>query len=257
MNEHTPARHLEEDNDDEQVGTVLSRRRALRLLGVRGVLGLGGGLMAAGLLGQNRAQAASAAVTALPSCVVRPALTEGPFFVDEKLNRSDVRSDPGTGKVEAGTPLTLTFLVTRVGTGGCTPLKGVTVDLWQANALGRYSDESSNGTAGQKFLRGFQTTDAQGRAKFTTIYPGWYDGRTVHLHFKLRQGNAEFTSQLFFDEALSDKVYAHAPYNARGARTTRNASDNIFTNGGHQLTLNVTPSGKGYAATFDVGMNLR
>lgn len=235
------------DHDDAQVGTILSRRRAL------GLLGAGGGLAAASLLGGNRGEAAS---TALPSCVVRPAMTEGPFFVDEKLKRSDIRSDPATGKVEAGVPLALTFLVTRVGTGGCTPLKGVTVDIWHTNALGKYSDEQREGTGGQKFLRGNQTTDASGRASFSTIYPGWYNGRTVHIHFKLRQGNAEFTSQLFFDETLSDKVYALAPYNTRGSRTTRNAGDTIFTNGGHQLMLNTAPSGKGYAATFDVGLNL-
>jgi protocatechuate 3,4-dioxygenase beta subunit len=236
------------DHDDAQVGTILSRRRAL------GLLGAGGGLAVSGLLGGARTEAAT---TALPSCVVRPAMTEGPFFVDEKLKRSDVRSDPASGKVEAGAPLALSFLVTRVGTGGCTPLKGVTVDIWHTNALGKYSDEASNGTAGQKFLRGNQTTDANGRASFSTIYPGWYNGRTVHIHFKLRQGTAEFTSQLFFDEALSDRVYALAPYSARGPRTTRNADDSIYTNGGHQLTLNATPSGKGYAALFDVGLNLR
>jgi protocatechuate 3,4-dioxygenase beta subunit len=191
-------------NDDAQVGTILSRRRAL------GLLGVGGGLAAAaGLLGSTRVQAAT---TALPSCVVRPAQTEGPFFVDEKLNRRDVRSDPGSGKIETGVPLALSFLVSRVGSGGCAPLSGVTVDIWHTNALGKYSDEASEGTSGQKFLRGFQTTDASGKASFATIYPGWYNGRTVHIHFKLRQGQNEFTSQLFFEEALSDKVYAQAPY---------------------------------------------
>ncbi len=248
MNEHA-TQGPEEDNDDEQVGTVLSRRRAL------GLLGLGSGLAASGWL--NRATAASAPSTALPSCVVRPAQTQGPYFVDEKLNRSDIRSDPGSGKVEAGVPLSLTFLVSQVGSGQCLPLSGVQVDVWQANALGHYSDISGEHTRGQQFLRGFQRTDAQGRAHFSTVYPGWYTGRTVHLHFKLRRGNAQFTSQLFFDEALTDRVYAQAPYNTRGPRTTHNAQDNIFTNGGHQLTLDVKPSGAGYAATFDIGMNLR
>lgn len=242
-----PATDPAMENDDAQVGTILSRRRAL------GLLGAGGGLAAAGLLG-NRAQAVS---TALPSCVVRPAQTEGPFFVDEKLRRSDVRSDPGTGRVEAGVPLALSFVVSKVGAGGCAPLSGVMIDIWHTNALGKYSDEASEGTSGQKFLRGYQTTDAGGRASFSTIYPGWYNGRTVHIHFKLRQAGTEFTSQLFFDEALSDRVYASAPYNTRGSRTTRNASDSIFTNGGHQLMLSAKPVGKGYAATFDVGLNIR
>ncbi|WP_425147256.1 intradiol ring-cleavage dioxygenase [Deinococcus sp.] len=240
----------EEDNDDEQIGTVLSRRRALTLLGSAGALLGAGGLLT------SRAGAASTASTALPSCVVRPAQTEGPYFVDEKLNRRDVRSDPASGKIEAGVPLTLGFLVTQVGAGGCKPLPGVQVDIWHTNALGHYSDIGGEGTKGQKFLRGYQMTDAQGVATFQTIYPGWYNGRTVHIHFKLRRGNSTFTSQLFFDEALSDKVYTQAPYNTRGARTTRNAQDNIYGNGGHQLMLDAKPSGQGYAAVFDVGMNL-
>jgi protocatechuate 3,4-dioxygenase beta subunit len=244
-----PFSAAEPDNDDEQVGTILSRRRALSLLGV------GGGLAAAGLLGRGNARATAS--TALPSCVVRPAMTEGPFFVDEGLKRSDIRSDPGSGKVEVGTPLALTFVVTRVGTGGCTPLSGVNIDIWHTNALGKYSDEASEGTGGLKFLRGSQVTGADGQAKFSTIYPGWYNGRTVHIHFKLRQGQSEFTSQLFFDDALSDKIYTAAPYSTRGNRSTRNANDNIFTNGGHQLMLDAKPVGRGYAATFDVGMNLK
>lgn len=238
----------EADNDDEQRGTILSRRRALSLLGV------GGGLAAAGLLGRG---SAATAATALPPCVVRPAMTEGPFFVDEGLRRSDIRSDPGTGRTEAGTPLTLNFVVTRVGTGGCTPLGGVNIDIWHTNAQGKYSDIQSEGTRGQKFLRGSQVTGANGQASFSTIYPGWYNGRAVHIHFKMRQGQSEFTSQLFFDDVLSDKVYTQAPYSARGPRSTRNASDNIFSNGGHQLMLDARPVGRGYAATFDVGLNLR
>ena len=236
------------DHDDEQVGTILSRRRAL------GLLGAGSGLAAAGLLAGNRTEAAG---TALPSCVVRPALTEGPFFVEEGLKRSDIRSDPGSGNIEAGVPLALTFLVSRVGSGGCAPLSGVTVDIWHTNASGKYSDVQQEGTRGQKFLRGHQVTDRTGKATFTTIYPGWYSGRAVHIHFKMRQGQNEFTSQLFFDEALSDRVYAAAPYNTRRNARLSNARDNIFSNGGHQLLLDLKPSGKGYATTFDVGMNLK
>ena len=238
-----------EDNDDEQVGTLLSRRRALTLLGSAGAV-----LGASGLLA-SRAQATSS--SALPSCVVRPAQTQGPYFVDERLNRSDIRSDPASGKVEAGVPLTLGFLVTQVGASGCKPLSGVQVDVWQASALGHYSDIGGEHTKGQQFLRGYQTTGARGVATFQTVYPGWYNGRTVHIHFKLRRGNATFTSQLFFDEALTDRVYQSAPYNTRGPRTTRNEQDNIFSNGGHQLMLNAKPSGQGYAAVFDVGMNLK
>jgi protocatechuate 3,4-dioxygenase beta subunit len=94
-----------------------------------------------------------------------------------------------------------------------------------------------------------------------TIYPGWYQGRAVHIHFKVRANTAagqgrEFTSQLFFDDALSDKVYTQAPYNSRGQRTTRNNNDGIYRSGGNQLTLALRESGQGYAATFDIGMQM-
>jgi protocatechuate 3,4-dioxygenase beta subunit len=107
-----------------------------------------------------------------------------------------------------------------------------------------------------KFLRGHQLTDASGKASFTTVYPGWYPGRTVHIHFKIRSGSEEFTSQLYFDDATSDAVFQQQPYAARGQRTTRNANDGVFRSGGSDLLLNVQPSGGGYAATFDIGLAL-
>ncbi|WP_034386822.1 intradiol ring-cleavage dioxygenase [Deinococcus sp. YIM 77859] len=255
------------DNDDAMVGTLLSRRRALALLG------LGGGALATtGLMGCNGTAAGSGTGTggtgtALPSCVVRPALTEGPYFVDTKLQRSDIRSDTGTGTIQLGVPLSLTFQITRVGSGGCTPLGGVMVDLWQCNALGVYSGVSGNGqpsTVGQDFLRGYQLTDARGEATFTTIYPGWYPGRTPHLHFKLRVLSAsgstqEFTSQLFFEDALSDTIYRTvSPYATKGAnRSVRNANDNIYQNGGSQLLLTLSgDAASGYRSTIDIGMNI-
>jgi protocatechuate 3,4-dioxygenase beta subunit len=231
----------EEDNDDEMVGTLISRRTALRLFGAAA--------SGAVLVGSQ-----SSAQNSLPSCIVRPAMTEGPYFVDEKLNRSDVRSDPSTKKVSAGAALRLAFLVSSVSNKGCSPLKGATVDIWQCDALGVYSDVQ--GAVGQKFLRGYQLTDAGGKAQFLTVYPGWYPGRTVHIHFKIRYGREEFTSQLFFDDAFTDVVYKASPYSTRGARNTRNSSDGIYRNGGSQLLLNVKPDGAGYAATFDIGLNL-
>ena len=249
------------DNDDLPVGRILSRRQALRLFG------LGGTVFGAGLIGRQviaqGTSAGSSGATGLPGCVVRPAMTEGPYFVDEKLNRSDVRKDSKSGKASAGAPLALTFLVSKVGAGKCEPRGGVMVDIWHCDADGRYSDESANGTVGQNFLRGYQMTDANGKASFTTVYPGWYQGRAVHIHFKLRtvangKVTGEFTSQLFFDDAQSDQVYALAPYNARsGKRGTLNTNDNIYKNGGSQMLLAVKGSAtEGYAATFDVGLNI-
>ena len=120
-----------------------------------------------------------AAVTA-PSCVVRPQQTEGPYFVDEQLNRSDIRSDPLDGSVKEGVPVRLEFHVSRVAGSACTPLNRAVVDVWQCDALGMYLDvRDINGlfnTRGKKFLRGYQMADASGTAQFVTIYPGWYPG---------------------------------------------------------------------------------
>jgi protocatechuate 3,4-dioxygenase beta subunit len=254
------------DDDDAPVGRILSRREILALLG-----GSSAALLAAcapGALASpsptrtaaptsaatGTAAATAAASTPLPSCIVRPALTEGPYFVDEKLDRADIRSDPGTGSVRPGALLTLNFLVSRVSGSACTALSGAMVDVWHCDALGVYSDVEN--ARGQKFLRGFQNTDASGSAKFTTIYPGWYQGRAVHIHFKIRPTSAsEFTSQLFFEDALSTEVFAQAPYSQKGTQgMTRNAQDGIFQQSGGKLTLSVTKSGSAYAATFDIGI---
>jgi protocatechuate 3,4-dioxygenase beta subunit len=218
-----------------------------------GLLGLSGG---AWVTRRASAQSTSA-------CIVRPRQTEGPYFVDEKLNRSDIRSDPATGTVTLGTPLQVVFRVSQMSGGACPPLRGAQVDVWHCDALGAYSDVRDPGgnTLGQKFLRGFQLTDASGVARFTTIYPGWYEGRAVHIHFKIRSeagatGAHEFTSQLYFDDALTDQVHAHAPYASRGQQRMRNDRDGIFQSGGRELIFAVTERGPGYAGTFDIALAL-
>ncbi len=192
--------------------------------------------------------------------MVRPEQTEGPFFVEEHLNRVDIRTDPADGSVKPGIPLRLALRVTRVASGGCAPMPGVIVDLWHCDATGIYSDAAENGTLGKKFLRGSQVTDANGIAQFTTIYPGWYQGRAVHIHFKLGAANAgktyDFTSQLYFDDSLSDSVFAESPYAVRGRARMRNSEDRIYRQGGRDLMLALTKSGDGYAGTFDVGLQL-
>jgi protocatechuate 3,4-dioxygenase beta subunit len=214
------------------------------------------------------APAAGAAPSALPACIVRPEQTEGPYFLDERLERSDIRTDAGdpSGRsLVAGTPLSLLFRVSRVDGAACAPLPGVIVDLWQCDALGVYSGfRDVNGlfdTRDRTFLRGYQVTDAGGSTRFTTIYPGWYPGRTVHVHFKLRTPAAgarahEHTSQLYFDDALTDRVHAHPPYALKGRRDRRNDRDGIFRRGGDRLTLDLTEAAGGYAATFDIGLDL-
>jgi protocatechuate 3,4-dioxygenase beta subunit len=118
---------------------------------------------------------------------------------------------------------------------------------------------AQNSTVGQNFLRGYQVTDANGGVAFTTVYPGWYRGRTVHIHFKIRTDPAatsglEFTSQLFFDESIRAEVFAQAPYSGRGTQDTNNAADGIYQQGGTQLLLTPTRTGAGYAAVFDIGV---
>jgi len=206
---------------------------------------------------------ASAVPVATPTCIVTPSETEGPYFVDDRLDRADIRVDPSDGSVRRGVPLSLTFNVAKVGTS-CTALQGAQVDVWHCDALGVYSDVSAENTVGKRYLRGYQVSDSNGKVTFSTIYPGWYQGRAVHIHFKVRtfaagQKTFEFTSQIFFDDATSDEVFKQAPYSSRGARDTRNAVDMVYTsnkNRGAMLLANVTGLGEGYQATFAIGLRL-
>ena len=193
--------------------------------------------------GPDLAEAASA------TCVMTPEKTEGPYFVDERLNRSDIRAG------QAGTPLALTMYVFDAA-GDCAPVAGAQVDVWHANADGEYSDVAQNGTTGETWLRGYQVTDADGRARFTTIWPGWYRGRTVHIHFKVRSSGLEFTSQLFFTDEMNATVFAGAPYSARGSADTTDGTDGIYGTDGGSLLLHPTADGAGgYAADFSVGVS--
>lgn len=199
----------------------------------------------------------SSAQSSPPACTVRPQQTEGPYFVDEKLNRSDIRSDSKSSVVKAGVPLQLKLNIVQVSDRSCTPISNAIVDVWHCDAAGIYSDvrDRRSDTTGQNFLRGYQTTDAAGNVEFLTIYPGWYQGRTVHIHFKVRTPTgAEFTSQLYFDDALTDQVHAGLPYASRGQRSIKNAEDGIFQEGGNQLLLSPTKNTQGYAATFEIGL---
>ena len=247
------------DRDDVQVGRLLSRREILALLGASGIAALAGCRPS-----REGTEVAMAAGSALPSCIVRPEQTEGPYFVDNRLDRSDIRSEPGTRVIKPGAPLQLAIVVSRIGPGAaCTPVQGAHVDLWQCDASGIYSGvrDPSFDTTGQQFLRGFQRTDATGTARFTTIYPGWYRGRTVHVHFKVRTEPSgarghEFTSQIYFDDAFTDRVFAREPYAAFGTRTVRNDGDRIFRENGEQLMLAVTEGADGYAGTFHLGLQI-
>lgn len=246
----------------------LSRREMLGLMGSAAaavaLVGCGGGEGGQSGSGESTSASTTEAATGTETastCVVRPEQTQGPYFVDEMLNRSDIREE------REGVPLDLILNISRVDAGNaaaCGPLAGAMVDIWQCDALGEYSDVQDNAegfdTRGQKYLRGYQVTDENGSARFTTIYPGWYRGRTVHIHFKIRDSpeseqGYEFTSQLFFDDALTDEVFAQEPYAQKGERDLRNSDDGIFQGGGDQLLLQPTKAGQGYAATFDIALD--
>jgi protocatechuate 3,4-dioxygenase beta subunit len=226
----------------------------MALLGVTGAAWLTRGALHAGAPPRAAAQA----------CIVRPQQTEGPYFADDRLNREDITADPETGKRRAGAPLSVTLIVSRLhlrmNAGKCEPLPGAQVDLWHCDAMGIYSDvrDRRADTLGEKFLRGYQTTDARGAAHFATIYPGWYPGRTVHIHFKIRaksnQHTHEFTSQLYFDDALTDIIHATAPYAGNGERRTRNRNDGIYQHGGDRLMLDVTRKANVVVASLPLAM---
>jgi protocatechuate 3,4-dioxygenase beta subunit len=240
-----------------------SRRETFRLVGAAGAMALVG----REIIGEP------AAAQSTVTCVVTPALTEGPYFVEEKLNRSDIRSDPSDNSVKPGVPLRLKVTVYRIDSGACTPLTGATVDVWHCDALGGYSDVAQEGTAGKKFLRGYQVTDEKGAVEFTTVYPGWYRGRAIHIHFKVRmyagsQQTYEFTSQFFLNEAVTDAVLTQAPYNTKGSPDTRNSTDGIYRQpvndgtgklSGELLLLQLTKAeneADGYVGTFGIGLKL-
>ena len=261
------------ENDDRPVGQILSRRDALKLLGIGGAALLAS-CAAPGatstLVATSNPTVGVGSTQALPTtgaaldCVIRPELTIGPYFVDGQLERSDIRSEPSDNAVREGVPLTLNINVASVGDNSCTPIEGAQVDIWHCDANGQYSGVSDRGfdTTGKKFLRGYQLTNANGGVQFVTIYPGWYSGRTVHIHFTIRTKGADnqdyqFTSQFFFDDNLTDQVYALEPYASKGQRNTRNAEDSIFNGGGEQLLLNLQGDvTNGYTGTMNIGLDL-
>ena len=254
------------DDDDRLIGRVLTRREVLALMGLASV-GVVAVACAPGSIGASAttgtsasasaAAIASAATSALPACVVVPELTEGPYYVDEKLERSDIRIDTADGVAVDGALLRIDWVVSQVDGSACIPLEGVLVDVWHCDALGTYSDVQN--AVGHDFLRGYVHTDANGKASITTVYPGWYSGRAVHIHFKVRTDPAEasgfeFTSQLFFDDAFSDQVYSSGVYAAKGPHDVQNADDGIYQQSQGMTLLNVARDGDGYAATFEVAV---
>ena len=223
--------------------TPITRRSSLLKLGgfLASALAVGE-LTSEDAEGSGPAGVASGAIT----CVLTPELTEGPYYIaNEKLRRNITDGHPGTQ---------LTLKTTVVNASTCKPIKNAAVDVWHADAAGVYSGFGS-GASSRTFMRGIQKTDAKGVATFVTVYPGWYQGRAVHIHVKVHVGgNVVHTGQLFFPDAVTDTVYEAAPYNTRGARDMLNAQDSIFVNGGKKSIVAVKKSAAGYAGTITMGV---
>ena len=182
------------------------------------------------------------------ACSVTPNETVGPYPSLVDLFRSDIRESRG------GTQLDLIITVTNT-VASCAPLTGVNVEIWQCDAGGNYSQYGSE--RAQTYLRGIQTSDANGQVKFTTIYPGWYQGRATHIHVEVTQnGRSLKVTQIAFPESTNAEVYGTGMYASRGSNPTSNARDGIFADSlsSEMATISGSPS-SGYTANFTVGLS--
>jgi protocatechuate 3,4-dioxygenase beta subunit len=223
----------------------LTRRGSLVRLG--GFLATAVG--AAGLKLETSEGAGPAAVASgAVSCVLTPEQTEGPYYIaNEAVRRNITDGRPGV-------PLLLRAFVVNAST--CKPIKAAAVDIWHADAGGVYSGFGA-GAGNRTFMRGVQRTNATGLALFRTVYPGWYQGRTVHIHVKVHLGgNVVHTGQLYFPDRVTDAVYRKQPYSSRPNRDVRNGADSIFRNGGSKSLVTVKKNSAGvYVATITMGVH--
>src|SRR5882757_6254494 len=225
----------------------ISRREAIAGAAAAGA---GAGLFVLLRGGPDQADSASttgASAAASPSCILAPEQTEGPYYIDDGLIRSNITE----GK--KGVALQLRLQVLDATT--CKPIKGATVEVWHCDALGNYSGFSPP-TSQKTYLRGGQRSNAAGNVAFRTIYPGWYQGRTTHIHVKVHAGGkVVHTGQLYFNDAVSAAVYkSRSPYKTRGQKDTPNSQDGPFGQGGKQSTLRVTKHGSGYVGRLALGV---
>jgi protocatechuate 3,4-dioxygenase beta subunit len=183
------------------------------------------------------------------ACAVTPQETAGPFPSLTDLIRSDIRES------KSGTVLTLTVKVVNVN-ASCAGVANANVEIWQCDAAGNYSEYGTQ--TAQTYLRGIQTTNSNGEVTFTTIYPGWYQGRATHIHIEVTIGGvSKKVTQIAFPESVNNTVYATGVYASRGANPMSNASDGIFADSlsSELITPTGTPAA-GYAATCQVGISV-
>ena len=228
---------------------TMNRRQAL------GAMSAAGAALALGC-GENGVSSPSTGGTTTSSgsstnstCSVSPTETVGPYPSLTDMFRSDVREGKG------GTTLNLKIVVVNANSA-CAPVANANVEIWQCDATGNYSQYGTQTT--QTYLRGMQTTNSSGEVNFTTIYPGWYQGRATHIHVEVTMnGRSVKVTQMAFDESVNRAVYATGVYASRGANPTANASDMVFSDSlSSEL---ITPTGSptsGFSATFQVGVSL-
>ena len=228
----------------------LSRREALTVIGAAGAaisLGCGGDTPTS----PSAVTTTTTGGTSAAACAVTPSETIGPYPSLTDMIRSDIRED------RTGTPLSLVLTVNNTN-NACGPLAGATVDIWQCDAEGRYSQYSQGGFDGRAstFLRGMQTTDANGRVTFATVYPGWYQGRATHIHVEvLVNGRSVKVTQIGFPETVNADVYRSGVYAARGLNPTSNSGDMVFADSISRETATISGSAAGgYSAAFTINV---
>ena len=230
--------------------TRIERRLALKAMGGAGI-GLAFGCGAD--TGASPSSTPSAAANTTPTastnatCAVTPTETVGPYPSLSDIFRSDVRES------KPGTVLTLTIKVVNASSS-CAAATNANVEIWQCDAAGNYSSYGSQ--TGQTYLRGIQTTNANGEVTFTTVYPGWYQGRATHIHAEVTIGGRSVkVTQIAFPESINNTVHATGVYASRGSNPTTNLQDGIFAD---SLSAElVTPVGSptgGYTVAFQIGI---
>lgn len=232
----------------------VSRRDALSLLGIGGAaLSLGCGSGSSTTPTATTGTTTTGGSNASGACAVTPTETLGPYPSLTNFVRSDIRE----GK--SGLPLALTITVVS-SNNSCGPVAGAAVDIWQCDAQGNYSEYAQpgyNGT-GQTFLRGIQTTDASGRVTFTTVFPGWYQGRATHIHVEVKVNNSVVkVTQIAFPDSVIATVYSSGVYASKGHNPTSNSGDMVFADSLSSETATITggDATNGYSAAFTVVIN--
>jgi protocatechuate 3,4-dioxygenase beta subunit len=235
------------------------RRNVLRAIGGLGlgalVAACGGGSSGSDASSTTRTTGRQRSTTTLApatgsgeqvACVLAPEVTEGPYYLDLNMVRSDITDG------RPGAPLALTLTVADATT--CSPIANSAVDIWHADPEGVYSGFDQG--KGATFLRGTQVTGADGKVTFNTLFPGWYRGRAVHIHIKVHVGGSVVhTGQLFFPDRFTEGVYTRSPYSSRGNPDMRNADDSIYADaGGATAIVTPTTAGDGYAGSTTLGV---